>query len=136
MRRTLLLASLLAMSAVVANSGCVPFGCGSFEGGGNRVYERDADMMILCENGGFVVALETEMVEGRFSELAPGSGIATRGEDGERAFELTDNGDGTASAPELGDRVWTAVALGTVGLHHSNALCNDLAYRAWWARAE
>jgi hypothetical protein len=136
MRRNLLLASLVAISAVVANSGCVPFGCGSFEGGGNRVYERDADMMILCENGGFVVALETEMLEGRFSELAPGSGIATRGEDGELAFQLTDHGDGTASAPELGDRAWTAVPLGAVGLDHSNVLCNDLAYRTWWTQAE
>lgn len=129
--RNVLLASLALVSAIVANTGCVPFGCGSFEGGSNRAFERGSEMILLCENGGFVASLETEMVEGRYDAAAT-SVLATRGEDGRLAFELVENGDGTASASTLGDGAWTAVVLDTVAADHSNVLCNDLEVRAWW----
>jgi hypothetical protein len=129
--RNVLLASLALASAVVANTGCIPLGCGAFEGGGNRAYERGSEMILLCENGGFVASLETKMVEGRFANEET-SVIATRGEDGWLAFELADNFDGTASAPLLGDGAWTAVDLDTTAADHSNVLCNDLTVREWW----
>lgn len=131
--RNVLLASVVALSAFLAN-GCVPLGCGAFEGGGNRVYERENDMLILCENGGFVATLDTSMLEGRFSEELPGSVTGMRGEDGQLAFELADHGDGTASAPQLGEGMWTAKAFDEVALDHSNVLCNDLQYRTWWVQ--
>jgi hypothetical protein len=129
--RNVLLASLALASAVVANTGCVPFGCGSFEGGGNRAYERGSEMILLCDNGGFVASLETEMVEGRFTSESD-KVVATRGEDGWLAFDLVDNLDGTASAPLLGEGAWTHVELDTVAADHSNVLCNDLTARTWW----
>lgn len=129
--RNVLLASLALASAFVANTGCVPFGCGSFEGGSNRAFERGSEMILLCENGGFVASLETEMVEGRY-DAASTNVVATRGENGHLAFELVEHGDGTATASKLGDGAWTAVVLDTVAADHSNVLCNDLEVRAWW----
>lgn len=130
--RNVLLASLALASAFVANTGCVPFGCGGWEGGGNRAFERGSEMILLCENGGFVASLETEMVEGRY-DASSVNVTATRGETGQLAFELVEHGDGTASASKLGDGAWTAVVLDTVAADHSNNLCTDLEVRAWWA---
>lgn len=128
--RTGLLAALAALSAVVANSGCVPFGCGDFDGAGNRAYERNSEMLLLCENGGFVASLETSMLEGRYIDGERITG--TKGEDGKLAFELADNADGTFTAPQLGDGAWTYVPLDTVAADHANILCEDLTARAWW----
>jgi hypothetical protein len=129
--RNVLLATLAALSALVANSGCVPFGCGGFEGGGNRAFERSSEMILLCENGGFVATLETTMVEGRYTDSV-GFVTATKGEDNTLAFELADNYDGTSHAAQLGDGLWTTVPLDTVAADHANVLCNDLALRGWW----
>jgi len=126
--RNVLLASLAALSALIA-TGCL--GCGAWEGGGNRAYERNSEMLLLCENGGFVATLDTTMLEGRYTDSA-GIVIGTKGDDGQLAFELASNADGTASAPQLGDGAWTSVALDQVAADHSNVLCNDLATRTWW----
>ncbi len=130
--RTILLASLAALSALVANSGCVPFGCGGFDGGGNRALERGSEMLLLCENGGFVASLEASMLEGRYSNTDGTMTIGTKGDDGALAFELRDNHDGTSIAPQLGDGLWTYVPLDTVAADHANVLCEDLEVRAWW----
>jgi hypothetical protein len=129
--RLFLLASLLA--STLATPGCALPGCGAFEGGGNRAYERSSEMLLLCENGGFVATLDASMLEGRYT-TASDTGVVTgtRGEDSALAFELTDLGDGTAMAPELGDAAWTAVTLDKVAADHSNVLCNDLTTRGWW----
>lgn len=132
--RNVLLASLVAFSAFVANTGCVPFGCGGFEGGGNRAYERNSEMILLCENGGFVATLDTTMIEGRYSNNDTGAVTATKGDDGSLAFEIADNHDGTSRAPQLGDGLWTNIEMDTVTADHSNVLCNDLALRDWWTR--
>jgi len=133
--RNVLLASLVALSAVVANSGCIPFGCGAFEGGGNRAFERNSEMILLCENGGFVATLDTAMLEGRYVD-GTGTVTGTKGEDGRLAFELVDNYNGTSTAAQLGDGAWTSVTLDTVAADHSNVLCNDLQTRTWWGGGE
>jgi len=130
MRNVLLAAVALSSSLLV--TGCPLGGCGAFEGGGNRVYERSSEMLLLCETGGFVATLDTTLLEGRYASTETGTIVGTLGEDGTHAFELTDNLDGTASAPELGADAWTAVTLDTVAADHANVLCNDLALRAWW----
>lgn len=133
--RNLLLASLAAASALLAN-GCVPFGCGDFDGGGNRAYERGSEMLLLCDNGGFVASLETSMLEGRHVLGTDAQGltitVGTKGDDGAVAFELADNYDGTSSAPQLGEGAWTYVALDQTALDHANILCEDLELRDWW----
>jgi hypothetical protein len=131
--RNVLLASLAALSAVVANAGCLlPLGCGGFEGGGNRAFERNSEMLLLCENGGFVASLETSMLEGRYVDNT-GMVVGTKGEDGSIAFELSDNSDGTSTAPQLGSTAWTSVELDYVAADHSNVLCKELEARAWWS---
>ena len=52
MRNAVLLASLASLVSLVAGSGCI--GC-SLGGQSNRVYERNSEMLILCDNGGFAV---------------------------------------------------------------------------------
>ena len=70
--------------------GCI---CGGFEGGGNRVYERNgAEMLILCENGGFVATLASNMLEGRYADS-----VGTLGETGELAFDFVRNANGNFS---------------------------------------
>ena len=127
--RNAALAALALASALVAHTGC---GCGAYEGGGNRAYERGSELLLLCENGGFVATLDTTMLEGRYSDNHAGHVTGFNGEDGAIAFELTDNQDGTAIAPTLGEGAWTSVALDMTAADHSNVLCNDLAMRAWW----
>lgn len=122
---------LAALSAVVANTGCIPFGCGGFEGQGNRALERNSEMILLCSNGGFVASLDTDMVEGRYQDGATMI-IGTKGNDGSVAFELADLDDGTAIAPQLGDGAWTSVELDYVAADHANILCKDLEARRWW----
>ena len=129
--RNVLLASLVALSAVVANSGCVPFGCGGFEGAGNRAYEQDSKMVLLCTNGGFVATLDDSMIEGRYTGDTTDI-TATRGADGQFAFQILDNSDGTALIEDLSEGMWTSVALDTVAADHANVLCNDLTARSWW----
>jgi hypothetical protein len=129
--RHVLLASLVALSAVVTSAGCTAFGCGDFDGGANRAYERGSNMLLLCDNAGFVVSLDTTMLEGRYSTEARKT-VGTKGDDGSIAFELVENDDGTASAAELGDGAWTYVPLDKVAADHANVLCEDLEVRDWW----
>lgn len=130
--RNLLVASLVAASALV-NTGCAGlFACGGFEGAGDVVYERNSEMLILCNNGGYVATLETQMLEGRVQYDASGKRFATTGEDGALAFDFVDNADGTASTPQLGESMWTEVSLDTVALDHAHVMCSDLEARPWW----
>jgi hypothetical protein len=131
--RTLLALALVAPLAVLL-PGC-PLGCGAYDGAGDQVYSRGNDMLILCENGGFVATLETRTLEGRFMTNPVGSdarGFGVNGEDGQLAFDLFDNPDGTARTPQLGDSPWSQVNLDEVGLDHADSLCQDLVNRPWW----
>lgn len=127
MMRNTLLAAVAAL-ALLPNAGCL---CGGFEGGGNQAYERNSEMMLICENGGFVASLTETMIEGRFERTGAG-GIGRRGEDGQIAFELVVNSDGKATTTQLGETAWTAADLDMVALDHANVLCTDLEHRAWW----
>lgn len=113
--------------------GC-PLACG-YSGQGDRTFVRGADSMILCTNGGYAATLSTGLLEGRYTaELAPGAEVfrATVGPSGAAAFTLTAHGDGTASAPELGELAWEEVQLDETELHYAHMQCLDVETRAWW----
>lgn len=133
MRHSSLVVLLLASSALVSAAGCVALECGGYEGQQNRVFERQSEMIVLCDNGGFVAALSASLVEGRFRQEGA-STVATSGADGRLAFELARDADGSFAAPQLGVGAWSEVALDAVALDHSNKLCEDLPYRPWWAQ--
>jgi len=119
--------NVLFLLIATSMAGCL---CGGYDGGGDRVYQRNgAEMLILCENGGFVASLETNMLEGRSD-----GATATLGETGELAFDLQYNADGTMTTPQLGTAAWTAMDLDQVALDHANVMCNDLTTRSWWAQ--
>ena len=123
----------LLLATVIAQTGCTAFGCGAFEGSGNRVYERSGtEMLIVCDNGGFVARLTTGTIEGTYLDNEDGTGLALRGEDGELAFDTQQNGDATLSTPQLGATTWTQMSLDATALDHSDVLCHDLESRAWW----
>jgi hypothetical protein len=123
--------SLLLLSTLL--TGCV---CGAYNGGGDTVYSRNSDSLILCENGGFVATLTTGALEGRYTEdtTGDGGGTAVRGDTGELAFVLHANTDGTVSTPELGADPWTHMSLNQTELDHADVLCTDLETRAWWGQ--
>lgn len=132
--RTLLAATLLA-SITFTLAGCPGLGCGAYSGGGDKVYARGSDQLILCENGGYAADLATSTLEGFYTENAAGSTIAYTGTDGptdQHAFDLSNNADGTVSIPQLGADAWAVVSLDKTGLDHANARCQDLETRTWW----
>ncbi len=131
--RNVVAASLLAVSALV-NTGCPAImACGGFEGAGDMVYERNtSEMLIVCNNGGYVAVLASDQLEGRMQYDIEGKRFATSGEDGGLAFDFVDNEDGTASTPQLGETAWTEVSLDTVALDHAHVMCSDLEARPWW----
>ena len=121
-----LLLALTAMTSLA--TGCV-FGCG-FDGEGDRTYRRGNESMILCTNGGFALVLDTKIVEGTYA--FEGATIGHEGATGALVFTLTDNGNGTATAPELGTGTWESVTLDKTDLDHAHLQCDDLEARAWW----
>ena len=133
--RNIALASVL--SAVVLLEGCI-LGCGAYEGSNDRVYQRNqSEMLILCDNGGFVATLSDRMIEGVYTYNVDGrTGIATNGEDGQLAFESTINDDYTLSTPQIGTDVWTQMNLDKTALDHADVLCQDLELRSWWPTAQ
>jgi hypothetical protein len=133
--RNVLLASLAAFAALLPASGCVPFGCGGFEGSNDRVYARNdsAEMLIMCGNGGFVANLQTTSIEGRIEYNTDGTAIGVKGEDSSLAFDWIQNGD-SADTPQLGSGTWTFQNLDKVALDHADVLCQDLVTRTWWAQ--
>jgi hypothetical protein len=113
--------------------GC-PLACG-YDGQGDRTFVRSADSMILCTNGGYAATLSTALLEGRYTAEVVTDGEvfhATVGLNGAAAFTLTAHGDGTASAPELGDLAWQEVQLDETELHYAHMQCLDVETREWW----
>jgi hypothetical protein len=121
--------ALLASAITLLASGCV---CGAYNGAGDKVYARGSESMILCSNGGFVANLSSGSVEGRFMQDASGAWIATRGDDGQLAFDFSYAADGSLDAPQLGDAAWAPKSLDQTALDHADVQCTDLETRAWW----
>ena len=110
-------------------AGCL---CGAYNGAGDKVYARGTESMILCSNGGFVANLSSGSVEGRFMQDAAGAWFATRGDDGQLAFDFSYAADGSLDAPQLGDVAWTPKAMDQTSLDHADVQCTDLETRTWW----
>ena len=123
--RTLLLAVLVTLVPLAA--GCI--GCGAYSGGGDKVYARGQDQLILCDNGGFVATVQSTTIEGKID-----GDEAIRGDDGSLAFDLQDNRDGSLTTPQLGATPWQPVHLDKTGLDHADVLCQDLETRPWWTQ--
>lgn len=121
--------ALLASAVMVLASGCL---CGAYNGAGDKVYSRGSESMILCENGGFVANLTTGSVEGRVMEDASGQWFATKGDDGQLAFDFSYATDGSLDAPQLGDTAWTPRTMDQTSLDHADVQCSDLETRSWW----
>jgi hypothetical protein len=127
-----LLASLVAAIALPA-TGCI-MGCGAYEGAGDRVYAREGgEMLIVCNNGGFVANLQTTSIEGRIEYNTDGTAIGVKGDDQSLAFDLIVTGD-EASTPQLGAGMWAHQKLDATAHDHADVLCQDLQTRAWWAQ--
>ena len=123
------LAALLA-ATVLQSTGC-GF-CGAYEGANEQLYVRDAEMIIVCDNGGIVANLTTASVEGRFLTSIEGAQFAVRGDDGELAFDWMHNDDGTVTTPQLAGASWTQLAYDEVTFDKAHIMCVDLEARAWW----
>jgi len=121
--------ALLASAVMVLASGCL---CGAYNGAGDKVYSRGDESMILCGNGGFVANLTAGSVEGRFMQDAAGAWLATRGDDGQLAFDFSYAADGSLDAPQLGDAAWAPKLLDQTALDHADVQCSDLETRTWW----
>ena len=121
-----------ALASLLPATGCVPFGCGAYDGASDRVYARNnTEMLVICENGGFVANLDSQSIEGRIEYNADGTAIAVKGDDSSLAFDWVPN-SGTAITPQLGDVQWTQQNLDKTALDHADVLCQDLTTRSWW----
>ncbi len=126
MRSYLAIASLLAATVFLSGCPLVPT-CGGFNGGGDKVYTHGTELLIECENGGYVMTLADGNREGR---LSPDRVTGEDGATGAKAFDLVTSPDGTLTA--LG-RTWTVDDMNATGLDHADVLCSDLTTRSWWA---
>ena len=125
MTTRLLLAAAFATSTSLL-AGCpLAASCGAYDGGGDQVYTRGADMMIVCTNGGYSATLGTRTQEGIVGAAGltdgPTGGVIS-------SFTVVD-----ASASAFGDGAWTSVTLDQTALDHADVMCSDLATRSWWA---
>lgn len=119
----------LAALILVALTGCL---CGGFAGGNDRVYQRNDDVLILCENGAFVVKQGGVETDGMVNAATNGAEVGTLDDTAQVVFTLTENRTaGTASAPEL-PGAWAAVQLDTVAIDHANLQCTRLESASWW----
>ncbi|MDB4961442.1 MAG: hypothetical protein JWP01_1441 [Myxococcales bacterium] len=131
MRNALLAALAIAVPSALLLQGCVPFGCGGFEGRDDTVMRTAAgDSLILCGNDGYaVMRANGTILEGR---VTFGTEIAgTDGVTGARAFTLVDALDGTMTSTEIGAG-WSEVTLDQVELDHAHTQCTDLEAREWF----
>lgn len=121
------LLALIAMSA-----GCL---CGGYTGGGDQVLARGSDSIILCENNGFIATTAADgVIEGTYSTFEATSVVATRGDTGTIAFQLTWAPDlTTATTTQLGDGTWTKREMNMVELDHADVQCQELVSRSWWS---
>jgi hypothetical protein len=129
-RLALILVPLVAMLV----PGCIPFGCGGYSGGGDTVYARGSDQLILCENGGFVATSNGATIEGKLETDTSAVTIGIEGDDNTTVFTLDGtSGDSTVDTAGLGSGEWDYVNENQVGLDHANTLCSDLTNLSWWS---
>jgi hypothetical protein len=122
------LALILVSLSATLMPGCIPFGCGGYSGGGDTVYARGNDQLVLCENGGFVATSNGATIEGKLE-----TDLGIEGDDNSTVFTLDGtSGDSTVDTAGLGSGEWDYVNENQVGLDHANTLCTDLTTRAWW----
>jgi hypothetical protein len=127
----LLLASVCAATTCLL-AGC-PLGCGGYSGGGDTVYARGSDQLVLCENGGFVATSNGQTIEGKLETDTSAETIGIEGDDNATVFTLDGtSGDATVDTDGLGSGEWDYVTENQVGLDHANTLCTDLTTRSWW----
>jgi hypothetical protein len=128
------LAALIAVTASLALAGCK---CGAFSGGGDQLYQRGTDVLILCENGAFVEKISGTEVDGLQHYDANDSDIVhgTIDNTSQVAFTLTrDYTTSTATAPEL-PGTWTMVqGLNEVEIDNANMQCTRLEQASWWGK--
>jgi hypothetical protein len=136
MLRTALLASL-ALAPLLLVEGCIPFGCGGYSGGGDKVYQNGNDTLIVCSNGGFVALANGSMtLEGKVTDSDSGSDAVVTGNDGATGavdFELTTSGDGTTTVPTLAPGQWSEASLDAAQLDHYDWYCQQLPSQSWWS---
>jgi hypothetical protein len=127
------LALILVPLVVLLMPGCIPFGCGGYSGGGDTVYARGSDQLVLCENGGFVATSNGQTIEGKLETDTSATTLGIEGDDNTTVFTLDGtSGDSTVDTDGLGAGEWDYVNENQVGLDHANTLCTDLTNRAWW----
>jgi hypothetical protein len=127
------LALIVVPLVVLLMPGCIPFGCGGYSGGGDTVYARGSDQLVLCENGGFVATSNGQTIEGKLETDTSATTLGIEGDDNTTVFTLDGtSGDSTVDTDGLGAGEWDYVNENQVGLDHANTLCTDLTNRAWW----
>ena len=121
------LAALVALSLVL--QACIPFGCGAYSGGGDKVYTRGNDVLVECENGGYVAMLSGGNQEG----MLGGDGGVDPATD-MIVFSQTPSNDGKNGLVITGSLAgnWAADPLDKTSLDHIDAVCKDLVNRSWW----
>jgi hypothetical protein len=135
--RTLLALAFMAASTV-SLAGCpAGLGCGGYSGGGDQVYARGNDVLILCENGAFVEQLSGQPEVDGMAQDGPGSaGLVVQGtvqDTATVAFTLSEDAEAnTATAPELGSGAFTLETLGTVELNYANLNCTRVGSASWF----
>ena len=134
--RVRLLVASLFLGALVLVAGCPGFCGGGFKGANDAAFARGTDLLILCENGGFVADLATDSIEGtyRWDQDQPpfSTGAAKRGDDGMLAFTFALGSGDVLTTPEIGVAPWQATQLGQVARDHADVRCTDLEMRSWW----
>src|SRR5207248_7458682 len=121
------LAALVALC--VSLQACIPFGCGAYSGGGDKVYTRGNDVLVECDNGGYVAMLATGNQEGMLGGdggVDPASGMIV--------FSQTTSNDGQNGLTITGSLAgaWAPDPLDKTSLDHIDAVCSDLINRMWW----
>jgi hypothetical protein len=127
--------SLLAVLAFLP--GC-PFGGCSYAGQSDLVYQRGNDTLTLCENGGFVAAVNGQTITGTYTDSSgvPGdagyTAVGTEGGDGAHAFDLSTNADDSVTLPQYGSTPFTKSSLDQAELNYADVPCQDLETQSWW----
>ncbi len=121
------LIALTTLTSMLTFAGC---GCGGYNGGGDRVYTRNGDMLVVCENGAFSAQLAAgNSYEGWQSTDEDATVNGALGTSGARLFSLDAT---TLAMTGMGDGTWVQDSLDQTGLDHADVLCTDAASRAWW----
>jgi len=122
---------LAALLLATSLAGCL---CGGYSGGGDQVFQRNTDVLILCDNGAFVLDQSGVETDGMANSDPSGTEVGTLDDTAQVVFTLTvDHSTNSASAPEL-PGTWASVSLDMVALDHANLQCSRLTQATWWPK--